>query len=52
MAKLIIDENENFFGQEVTELAKEKIDKDNKEKGGKEDDKKAKTKTRRTRKTV
>lgn len=56
MAKMIIEENEKFLGTEVTEKAKEKIDKtEDKEEGGNEDGKKEKAKTkttRRTRKTI
>lgn len=55
MAKMIIEQNEEFLGKEVSDKAKEKIDSDNEEvkEGGEVNDKKAKTKTtRRTRKTT
>ena len=56
MAKIIIQENEEFIGQEVAEKAQEKIDSnngENKEGGKVEDEKKTKAKTtRRTRKTA
>ena len=54
MAKMIIEQNEEFLGKEVSDKAKEKIDIDKEEKeGGEVNDKKAKTKTtRRTRKTT
>lgn len=56
MAKMIIDENESFLGTDVTEKAKEIVDREDteekaKEKGGNADEKKEKT-TRRTRKTI
>ena len=56
MAKMIIEENESFLGTEVTEKAKEIVDREDKKekskkKGGNTDEKKATT-TRRTRKTV
>ena len=51
MAKIIIDENENFLGSSVTERAKEIIDRESNEKGGNENEEKAK-KTGRTRKAV
>lgn len=53
MAKMIIEQNEQFLGKEVTDKAKEVIDRDNNkgEKGGNDDEKKQKT-TRRTRKTI
>lgn len=55
MAKMIIEQNEEFLGKEVSDKAKEKIDSDNEEakEGGEVNDKKAETKTtRRTRKTT
>lgn len=53
MAKMIIEQNEQFLGKEITEKAKEIVDRDNsKEKeGGNDNEKKEKT-TRRTRKTI
>lgn len=52
MAKMIIEQNEQFLGNEVTEKAKEVIDREATEetKGGSDDEKKKKT--RRTRKTI
>lgn len=47
MAKMIIDENENFVGAEMAEKAKDKIDKENEEKGGDDNGKKEKTVRRR-----
>ena len=55
MAKMIIEQNEEFLGKEVSDKAKEKIDSDNEEtkEGGEVNDKKAKTNTtRRARKTT
>ena len=49
MAKIMIDENKDFVGVEAAEKAKEKIDKENIDKGGKDDEKK-KTTTRRRKK--
>ena len=53
MAKMIIEQNEQFLGKEVTDKAKEVIDREseNKEKGDNDDEKKQKA-TRRTRKTI
>lgn len=52
MAKMIVDQNESYLGNEVTEKAKEIIDSENKkQKGGNEGGEKEK-KTRRTRKTI
>lgn len=52
MAKMIVDQNESYLGNEVTEKAKEIIDReDKKQKGGNEGGEKEK-KTRRTRKTI
>ena len=50
MAKIMIDENKDFVGEEAAERAKEKIDEENQRKGGKEDEKKQKTTTRRRKK--
>lgn len=54
MAKMFISDNSRYIGEDIAEKAKEKIDKESKEKGGNKDDKKekAKTSTRRTRKTT
>ena len=55
MAKMIIEQNEEFLGKEVSDKAKEKIDIDKEEakEGAEVNDKKTKTKaTRRTRKTT
>ena len=46
MAKIMIDENKDFVGEEAAERAKEKIDEENQRKGGKEDEKKQKTTSR------
>lgn len=51
MAKMIIDENEDFVGPELAEKAKEKIDEEFKEEGGSDDAKKEK-KTRRRKTTT
>ena len=54
MAKMFISDNERYIGEDIANKAKEKIDEESEEKGGKVDDKKEKTKTttRRTRKTT
>ena len=54
MAKMFISDNERYIGEDIANTAKEKIDEESEEKGGKVDDKKEKTKTttRRTRKTT
>lgn len=54
MAKMFISDNERYIGEDIANKAKEKIDEESEEKGGKIDDKKEKTKTttRRTRKTT
>lgn len=55
MAKMIIEQNEEFLGKDVSDKAKEKIDSNSEEskEGGKVNDEKTKTKTtRRTRKTT
>ena len=54
MAKMFISDNERYIGEDIANKAKEKIDEESEEKGGKVDDKKEKTKTttRRTRKKV
>lgn len=52
MAKIMIDENKDFVGEEAAEKAKEKIDEESQGKGGKEDEKKQKTTTTRRRKKV
>lgn len=41
MAKIIVDENEGFLGRDITEKAKEIIDRDSKKEGGNVDEKKA-----------
>lgn len=52
MAKMIIEQNEQFLGKEITNKAKEVVDRENaNEEGGNEDEKKEKA-TRRTRKTI
>ena len=38
MAKMLIDENEELVGTEIAQKAKEKIDKENERKGGKENE--------------
>lgn len=50
MAKMLIDENEQLVGQEIAEKAKEKIDQENKRKGGTENEEKQTKTTRRTKK--
>lgn len=51
MAKMLIDENEELVGYEVAQEAKEKIDRENKGKGGEEnEEKQTKTTTRRKKK--
>lgn len=55
MAKMIIEQNEEFLGKDVSDKAKEKIDSNSEEskEGGEVNDEKTKTKTtRRTRKTT
>ena len=47
MAKMIIDENESFVGQDMAEKAKEKIDKENEKEGGEDNVKKEKKVRRR-----
>ena len=47
MAKIMIDENKDFVGKEAAEKAKDKIDKESEGKGGKTDEKKQKTTSRR-----
>ena len=49
MAKMIIDENEEFVGSELADKAKEKIDEENKGKGGEDNEQKEKTGTTRKR---
>jgi len=46
-AKDLISNNEEFLGEEIVELAKENIDKKTKTKGGKTNEKKANTRTRK-----
>ena len=53
MAKMIIEQNEQFLGKEITDKAKEVVDRQdsNEKEGGNEYEEKAKA-TRRTRKTI
>lgn len=46
MAKIMIDENKDFVGDEAARKAKEKIDEEGQRKGGKKDEKKQKTTSR------
>lgn len=46
MAKIMIDENKDFVGDEAARKAKEKIDEEDQRKGGKKDEKKQKTTSR------
>ena len=50
MAKIMIDENKDFVGNEAAIKAKEKIDEEDQRKGGEDDEKKQKTTTRRRKK--
>ena len=50
MAKIMIDENKDFVGDEAARKAKEKIDEENQRKGGENDEKKQKTTSRRRKK--
>ena len=52
MAKVMIDENQDFVGQEAAKRAKEKIDQESKGEGGDKDEKKQKETTTRRRKKV
>ena len=55
MAKMIIDENEELVGTETAEKAKEKIDQENRKnarKGGRENEEKQATATRRRKKKI
>lgn len=52
MAKLMIDENEDFVGRENADKAKQKIDDEAKEKGGEVNEEKEEQKATRRRKTV
>ena len=55
MAKMIIEENERYLGKDLTDKAKDIIDKENtneSQEGGKKDEQEKKKTTRRTRKTI
>lgn len=55
MAKTIIEENERYLGKDLTDKAKDIIDKENtneSQEGGKKDEQEKKKTTRRTRKTI
>ena len=53
MAKIIVEQNEKFLGKDITDRAKNIIDRnDTDEKGGRNDEQEKKKTTRRTRKTT
>jgi len=52
MAKIMLDENKDFVGEEAAEKAKKKIDEENKGKGGKKNEEKPKSTTRRKKSTI